>query len=1308
MWQMIKKNWIIPSFFIFLLCTAPSKILATSENRTFYNINDLYDLSLFGANSVCKDHQGFIWISSKTGVIRLAGDDAGKYVLPYISADIITVDLEYADSTLIAYTNNGQFFRFNPVKDEFEVIFDMRRLLNNTHVVVNNLLIGENGTFYIASSAGLYKYKDKTFSLVLDEDREANYIEWLDEQHIFVAGNHGIWMYNLKTSELECLFENDSFNSLMVTTLFYDKREEKLWIGTNSNGLFLYDFQKKTFGASKIPDLPHNPILDMEIISDSTLMLGVDGQGLWEIGRADDRVLDVYTEDVNNPNSLQGNGVYDIFKDENQRVWICTYSGGVSFFDQSMPIVTQIKHRINEKNSLVNNNVNDIYEDRNGNIWFATNNGISRWNPESNRWQDFYHNEKGQAIVFLAVNEGGDGTVWAGSFSKGVYVLDEKTGQEIARYSSKEGQSGVTGDFVFDILKDTLDDLWIVGVLENVTRYNTQKNEFERLMAVPAYLIEDFTENSKLLGCTYGLVLLNKEDKTTETLLDGYIIQDIQVDGNIIWCATSGDGLIRYDYNTKESKKYTINEGLPSNFVNIVTKSAGFLWLGTENGLCRFSIAEEKALTYASILSLSNVSFNQDAVATLHNGDLIMGTNRGAVMFDPLAIEVPELSGNIFLQDIIVSGRTIRDSAVYDLKTPLNKLQKITLPHNQNTISIELLPVGVSLSETKFSWKFEGIDQDWSAPIESRILTYANLPGGEFDLRIRLYNNSVTQIIDERLLRVEIIPPFWTAWWFYALVILLFAGVLYFVLRYHINLIRQLHSEEKIRYFANTAHEIRTSLTLIKGPVEEIDKETDLSQKGKYFLNLAKEQMSHLLKVTNQLLDFQKFDKGKGQLHLKVVNIVDLIEQRKIMFDSYAQKQGVVLEYEYDVADCFSAVDVGMMEKVLDNLIANAIKYSKKDGKVSLRFGCNTRNWVFEIEDKGIGISQKGQRKLFKEFYRSENAVNSEIVGSGIGLLMVKNYVEKHGGTISFESKQDIGSVFKIQVPLKELKKESEKPEAIIERPETLLPTNESTNPVKKEVVKHSDFSILIVEDNEKLRHFLEVVLSEKFIVSTAKDGAEAWELVQKTVPGLVISDIMMPEMDGFELCRLLKSTYETSHIPVVLLTSLTDKTRQIQGLGLGADAYLTKPFDPDLLISRINSILSNRKTIRDKALRLIDHERSAPIMDNELNDRFVKKALEVVRDNIANPRFGKDEFAFEMNASASLLYKKIKALTDQSPSDFIKSVRLNYALELLQTRKFTVTEVSEKVGFSSVGYFSTVFKKFYRKSPTEILSLKK
>lgn len=1268
----------------------------------FYSINDLYGISMREPSSVCKDDNGFVWAASRTGILRLTDDDHRIYQLPYQTADIISVKLAYQSPLLLACTNNGQIFRYNTLYDRFDFLFDLRVPLDNTHISVGNILIENQETFWISSSVGLYKYQEGELSLVEDDPTEVFQATWYDGDHlIFARRTKGLYLMNIHTMECKHIYENVSLFPFHVLKLFYDKISNQVWVGTLSNGLFRYDFNTSTFSRPNIKYLPKQPIQAIEANSDSTILLGIDGQGVWELNKYTNRVLNIYKENADDPSSLRGNGVYDIFCDQNRRVWVCSFGGGVSFFDQASPLVHQITHQVNNRYSLSNNHVNKVLEDSRGNVWFATNNGISCWEVTSNKWRTYYQDKQEQAQVFLALCEDNQGRIWAGAYSSGVYVIDGSTGKELAHYSREE-KGSLIGNYVFDIFKDSFGDLWIGSVSSRVVRYHTKEDKFQQYPFFPVYTFTELSSSQLLLACTYGLVLLDKETAESKQLLEGYLIHDMLVVDKNIWICTCGNGLIRFDLENQTKEIFTTESGLPSNYLNGIMCADGYLWLGTENGLCRFDPKDKTVQTYPSILPLSRVSFNLNAHCKLSNGQLMWGTSGGAVSFIPSTIQQIQARGKIFFQDLFISGRSIRDSSDVSLHTPLDSLQKLTLKYHQNTLTLEVLPIG-TVAGSKFSWKMEGLDANWSQPSSHRILTYTNIPGGDFLLTIRLYDSSLSQIIAERQIVIRVVPPFWDTWWFRLLILMVIVGVVYFVLRDYVNRLRQRHTEEKVRFFTNTAHDVRTSLTLIKAPIEELRKEKNLTDVGRHYLHLATEQVQRLSKVATQLLDFQKVDIGKEQISLNMIDIVKLVAHRKLMFESFAKSKNIELIFTSTQSSYVTAVDESMMGKVVDNLISNAVKYSYPDSQVYISLDGSKKEWALEVKDEGIGITRKAQRRLFREFYRSENAINFKIVGSGIGLLLAKNYVTMHRGNISCISQENEGSTFRVVIPFKEVTALKNVNIDLSEEPTPFSSNSvEQKSLLPQEDVQPKDMRILIVEDNDDLKNFMQHSLSENFEVFTAEDGVVAWDLIRKQMPDLVISDVMMPNMDGFELCSLMKSTYETSHIPVILLTALSEKAEQLHGLGLGADDYLTKPFDMRLLSQRITSIIRNRETVREKALGLMKGNRGDPVLANELNDEFVKKAMEVVRDNMANPNFGKEEFAAAMNASSSLLYKKMKALTDQSPMDFIKTIRLDHALELLQTRRYTVTEVSELCGFSGLGYFSTVFSKHYGKPPSE------
>ncbi len=1273
----------------------------------FYSINSLFGISFRVTNSICEDDNGFIWASSKTGILRLTDTDYRIYQLPYKTAGAIVVKLIYEHSSLIAYTNNGQIFSYNPVYDRFDLSVDLSKTFNGDKFDVYNLLIDTSGDYWIALNSGLYKYHSGKLTLIDEASPEKYSITWLNKQHLVVTKPNGLWLLDVQSLESKCLFESRSISPFIASSLFFDKEQNKLWIGTFSNGLFCFSFGSATLSHILESSFPRQPILTIEENSESTILVGIDGQGVWEVNKQNNQLLNVYKENVDDPYSLHGNGVYDIFYDHHKRVWICTISGGVSFYELASPLVNQVVHHSNDANSLVNNDVNSILEDRDGKIWFATNNGISCFDVRSDQWKNFYFNKLKQAQVFLALCEDEQGRIWAGSYSSGIYVLDRKTGRELAHYSIDDKEFSSVSNFIFDIFKDSQGDLWIGGINGKFTCYLSKEDKFKTYTELPISSFAELSPDQILLGCSNALKLLNKQTGVITNFLPGYVVQDIQVLGDVVWVATSGEGLVEYRYKEGIIKKYTTQSGLPSNFINSIIYADNCLWIGTESGLCRFNPIDKTAFVFSSIYPLSGISYNKSALFGLKDGQLAWGTNNGAIFFAPQAIREISSKGKIFFQNLTISGRSIRDIPSFNLNSPVDSLRTINLKYSQNTISLELISIGMQ-SGSKFSWKLDGFDKDWTSPSGNRIITYTNIPSGEFALKIKLYDSSLSNVIAERSITIKLIPPFWRTGWFWILIILVLSGIIFLYLLYYINKLKQEHTEEKVRFFTNTAHDIRTSLTLIKAPVEELSKEKNLSESGKYYLNLAIEQARQLSSVVTQLMDFQKVDVGKEHLMLSMTDIVKLVSTRKIMLASYAKSKNIELEFASERESYITAVDESKTEKIIDNLISNAIKYSLNNSKIHIDLKLEDKKWVLQVKDNGIGISRKAQRQLFKEFYRGDNAINSKVVGSGIGLLLVKNYVTMHGGNITCNSQENAGSTFQVAIPFKSITSEPAEVDVLHYKSMTsdlipdFLPQMEIGNDTPTPTA--NEMKVLIVEDNDDLLNFMKNILSNDFKVYSAVDGQIAWEFITKQMPDLVVSDIMMPNVDGFELCRLMKSTYETSHIPIVLLTALSERTDQLRGLGLGADDYLTKPFDMNLLTQRIKSIIRNREIVREKALRMIMVGAPENILENELNDKFVKKMLEVAQANISNVEFGKDEFASAMNVSSSLLYKKIKSFTDQSPTDFIKTIRLKHALELLQSRKYTVTEVSEMCGFASVGYFSTVFRKHFGKSPSEII----
>ena len=416
----------------------------------FNSVNNLYGISVRVTNSICQDGNGFIWASSKTGIMRLTEDDYRIYQLPEETEGVLMIWLTYGNSRLTAYTNNGQVFGYNPVNDRFDLLFSLNKLLGNEEFDVYSLLVDVHNDYWIALNTGLYRYHAGTLEKIETGSGVRSSLMWYDPQHLLIASGEGIRQIDILTLLGKTVYQIDEESPFSVSSLFFDRKRNILWMGTLSNGLMLYNFTNHRFSQVLTSVIPKQPILAIEENSDSTLLVGIDGQGIWELDKWGDQVLHIYKESADDPASLPGNGVYAIFYEPGKRVWVGTITGGVSFYDVSSPVVTQIIHHSNNVNSLVNNDVNGILEDSDGKIWFATNNGIGIWDPEKDQWKALFNNNMKQAQVFLALCEDHRGRIWAGSYSSGVYVLDRKTGRELARYGKGLPASPAISNFIFD------------------------------------------------------------------------------------------------------------------------------------------------------------------------------------------------------------------------------------------------------------------------------------------------------------------------------------------------------------------------------------------------------------------------------------------------------------------------------------------------------------------------------------------------------------------------------------------------------------------------------------------------------------------------------------------------------------------------------------------------------------------------------------------------------------------------------------------------------------------------------------------
>lgn len=648
------------------------------------------------------------------------------------------------------------------------------------------------------------------------------------------------------------------------------------------------------------------------------------------------------------------------------------------------------------------------------------------------------------------------------------------------------------------------------------------------------------------------------------------------------------------------------------------------------------------------------------------------------------------------------------------LKTSINETKELKLKYNQNIFSLQVSSINYDYpSNIIYSWRLEGFYDEWSKPGTENTIRYTNLAPGKYTLRVRAISNEDKRIVlEERSMDIVIAQPFWLTIWamlLYAAFLCLIAIIL---LRILILRKQRKVSDEKIHFFINTAHDIRTPLTLIKAPLEELREKEELSKEGISNMNTALRNVNALLRLTTNLINFERADVYSSELYISEHELNTFMNEIFNAFQQYANIKHINFTYESNFRYMNVWFDKEKMESIFKNIISNALKYTPENGNVQVFVSETSDSWSVEVRDTGIGISANEQKKLFKLHFRGSNAINSKVTGSGIGLMLVWKLVRLHKGKINLSSIENQGSVIKITFPKdsKRFRKAHlatpSKQRQEIKVVDNVPPPSPEIyeNAQKKENINHR--RILIVEDNDELRNYLSQTLSEEYVIQVCSNGKEALTIIPEYKPELVISDIMMPEMRGDELCQAIKNNIETSHIPVILLTALNNEKDILSGLQIGADEYVVKPFNIGILKANVANLLANRALLRSKYANLDlddeEHDEDCINCSQDIDWKFIANVKKNVEDNIDNPALTVDVLCSLMGMSRTSFYNKLRALTDQAPGDYIRLIRLKRAVQLLKEDTHSITEIAEMTGFSDAKYFREVFKKHYNVSPSQ------
>lgn len=769
-------------------------------------------------------------------------------------------------------------------------------------------------------------------------------------------------------------------------------------------------------------------------------------------------------------------------------------------------------------------------------------------------------------------------------------------------------------------------------------------------------------------------------------------------------------------YNAKDStfKHYHKDNCalISNNIYTILPESDGHILMSTENGISCFHPAEKIFHNWTKEQGLMSSCFSASSGTLRKNKGFVFGSTDGAIEF-PEGTRLPKyIYSPMILSDFQIFYQTVFPGSMNSpLKENINQTDRLKLKYNQNTFSLNISSINYDAPDNvTFYWKLEGFYDDWNRLSEEGHLRFTNLASGDYKLCIRAVSKEEPYLyFEERSIDISIARPVWFSFWAIACYVLLAA--LMFITGFRIIALRKQKkiSDEKTRFFVNTAHDIRTPLTLIKAPLEEMLENKTLNEAETNNMHMALRNVNSLLHMTTNLINFERAEVYSSHLYIAEYELNTYIKEIYNIFRTYAAIKHISFRYESNFSYMNVWFDKEKMDSILKNVISNALKYTPEKGDILISVYDIGNTWRLEIKDNGIGIPAKEQRKLFKMHFRGTNAINSKTTGSGIGLMLVRKLVNLHNGKIHIESTEHQGTTIRITLPkdkeqFKHFTLAIKEKKSAYELDVPITPSERTDSFLTEDKDKLQ--RILIVEDNDELRNYLLQSFSPNYNVQVCGNGKEALAIVKQFWPELILSDIMMPEMRGDELCTAIKSDIETSHIPILLLTALGDEKNILEGLQIGADEYIVKPFSINILKASIANLLANRALLRKKyadlEINAAEEEPPTATCSNSLDWIFMSNVKKNIEDNIDNPDFTVDTLCSLLNMSRTSFYNKLKALTAQAPADFVRNIRLKHAANLLKEGKYSITEVAERTGFCDGKYFREVFKKYFNVSPSQ------
>ncbi len=1292
-----------------LICLVAMGARTDYRHRTL-TMND--GLLSNAVRNIVQDPYGFIWLGTDNGLCRYDGTRVQPFRIQQLGISQYISALFAAEDALYAGTEKGVFW----LKQK-NLIFD--RLPMEISSVVTSLTMDREGNLWASTMKnGVWRYTPRTgqakqYKLKGDNNGAAQVLADNSNQ-IWTITNWGspvVQRLNRLHDRFEPValtYDGDYGGLRMLQT-----RDGRIWIGSWEQGLLLMDSNGKLEQMLN-PNLAKvgSHIHALYERDDNCICIGCDdGTICFNPKTRSWQRLEEEENDYGNQQTSRF--VYAITTDREGGLWTGTFYGGAHYVS---PVGKRFESFTMET-GLRGNVISRFCEDSDGRIWIASDDGgVMCYSPRDKRFVDYPHQDiLAQQNAHALCTWGRE--LWVGTYTNGVIVLDTSTGR-LQQFTQTADPHSLDNSSAYAIHADSRGRMW-VGTMDGLNLYNRTANRFERICTTGAMVIdidEDRQGNIWLSTQGAGLWRYNPTNKQLKQFkhsdTDDHSLPDNQANCSLVdesgrlWTGTF-DGLCIYDAAHNRFDRITLD--VPTQNVMGIIEDQGTLWLSTERGIVKY-VPGEGTQRFTLHDGLVSEQFQPNACTKASDGHIYFGSTSGMNAFLPYQIKANSVMPPVYITSLSIMNR--EEHTAEGLPLDLSQTKELVIGYTDArmvTLSFASLSY-CSPEKNQYAYMLEGFDRDWNYVGNQNRATYTNLPAGTYTFRVKATNNDGAWSKNEAALRIVINPPLWWSWWAKTLYLLLMACGVWYYVRFRLKRAERMHQQEierlneekekevreaRLNFFTMIAHEIRTPVSLIIGPLEKIMKKGHPSDD----MRIIDRNAHRLLELVNQLLDFRKVEQQSLVMHFAPQNIKELLESVSERFAPTFRQGGKRFTASYPDDHFTAIVDREAVTKVVSNLLTNANKYTKDEVALSCQAEPDGNSFRIVVSDNGAGMRPDDIQRIFEPFFQAQH----NKPGTGIGLNIVKNIVDLHHGTINVDSEPGKGSTFTVLLPVKQDLPEStqaaQKPPS--HPPHRGMPSAQEASPTGGGLEGALEGAMLIVEDSEDMLQFLATNFNEQYKVVTATDGIEALQQLSRHEVGIIISDWMMPRMDGAELCRRVRLNPLTSHIPFVMLTAKTDDESKIQGMDVGADTYIEKPFSPQYLKGCIRNMLEMRRRLMER-FATQPLEPVTEIAGNPTDNDFLEQMKHIIEENFSNSELNVAFLADRLNISRSGLFAKIKALAGITPNEMIQMIRLKRAAQLLHEQGASVSEVAYMVGFSSPSYFSKCFQKQFGIRPAE------